>query len=29
MIFFWMQNTFLLSVEFSQKVIPYDMMEWK
>jgi hypothetical protein len=29
MSFFWMLNTPLLSVEYPQKVIPYDMMEWK
>jgi hypothetical protein len=28
MIFFWMQNI-LLSVEFPQKRIPYNIMEWK
>jgi hypothetical protein len=26
MIFFWMINTFLLSVEFSQKITPYDVI---
>jgi uncharacterized membrane protein len=29
MIFFWMINTLLLSVEFPQKITPYDMTEWK
>jgi hypothetical protein len=27
MIFFWMINTLLLSVEFPQKIIPHDRME--
>lgn len=27
--FFWWQNIFVLTVEFSQEVIPYDMMELK
>jgi hypothetical protein len=26
---FWMVNTLLLSVDFPQKITPYDMMEWK
>jgi hypothetical protein len=29
MMFFWLLNTFMLSVEFPQKITPYNMMEWK
>jgi hypothetical protein len=29
MIFFWMKNIILLSVECPQKITPYDIMEWK
>jgi hypothetical protein len=29
MIFFGISNTLLLSVEFLQKITPYDMMKWK
>jgi hypothetical protein len=29
MIFLWVENTFLLSVEFLQKVNPHYIMDWK
>jgi hypothetical protein len=29
MIFYWMLNTFLLSVEFPQKITLYNIMAWK
>jgi hypothetical protein len=29
MIFFWMINTILQSVEFPKKIAPCDMTEWK
>jgi hypothetical protein len=29
MILFWMLNNLLMSVEFPQKITPYDILEWK